>query len=60
MLLALPLLLTLQKLVELVVRGERSHQLFADRSNITGFDPREYFSPVYFYTGRGLISLCRI
>ena len=32
LLLALPLLLTLQKLLELVALGERSHQLFADRA----------------------------
>jgi hypothetical protein len=30
LLLALPLLLTLQKLVELLALGERSHQLLAD------------------------------
>lgn len=32
LLLALPLLLTLQKLVVLLPLGERSHQLFADRA----------------------------
>lgn len=34
LLLALPLLLTLQKLVELLALGERSHQLFADRATM--------------------------
>lgn len=41
LLLALPLLLTLQKLVELLAFGERSHQLFAvAKSNNAGLDPR--------------------
>lgn len=34
LLLALPLLLTLQKLVVLLALGERSHQLFADRATM--------------------------
>ena len=34
LLLALPLLLTLQKLVVLFALGERSHQLFADRATM--------------------------
>jgi hypothetical protein len=40
LLLALPLLLTLQKLVELPELGERSHQLLADKGNKSGLDPR--------------------
>ena len=39
LLLALPLLLTLQKLVLLLPFGDRSHQLFADRATITELDP---------------------
>lgn len=34
LLLALPLLLTLQKLVVLLALGERSHQLLADRATM--------------------------
>ena len=52
LLLALPLLLTLQKLLVLSRLGERSHQLFAERQRLTGLDPhlrnllREIFEPL--------------
>lgn len=39
LLLALPLLFTLQKLLVLPELGERSHQLFAETVTITGLDP---------------------
>jgi hypothetical protein len=41
LLLALPLLLTLQKLVVLLPLGERSHQLFAEqKATKTELDPK--------------------
>ena len=50
LLLALPLLLTLQKLLVLPLLGERSHQLFAERQRVAGLDPlksvRQIFVPV--------------
>ena len=51
LLLALPLLFTLQKLLVLPELGERSHQLFAETVTITGLDPmknsrREVFIPL--------------